>query len=127
MSILNHLAQAAAVLLLVELLVVVLVFAGIAGGLAFGLRFVRGKSVPVFDKVNGALPLVRKYTQTGTDLAAKPFITGSGLVATIRGTIQSLELRIRASRTPPYAAAPPRTSPAEPVLPNEGTPPDPLV
>lgn len=98
MSVLHHLAQAAAVILIVELLVVLFIFLGIAGGLAFGLHWVRGKTDWAFEKANGFLALVPKYTEVGTDLVAKPFILGGGARARLLVTALSIRRQIRENR-----------------------------
>ena len=89
MTILHHLAQAAAVLLLIELLVVLLVILGVAGGLAFGARWGRGKTRWAFQKATGYLPLLRKYSRIGTDSVAKPFIVSAGVSTRVGVTLQS--------------------------------------
>lgn len=98
MTILHHLAQAAAVILLVELLVVLLLFLGVAGGLAFGLHWVRGKSEWAFELANGYLPLATKYSRIGTGFVAKPFILGGGAAARVRGTIDAVRRQVRENR-----------------------------
>jgi hypothetical protein len=90
MSVLNHLAYAAAALLLLEVLVVVLVFAGVSGGLAFGLHWVNGKTDWAFGKVNGYLPMARKYVHQGTDMVGKPFIVVGAWMERIAETFGSL-------------------------------------
>jgi hypothetical protein len=97
-SILHHLAQAAAVILLVELLVLLMLFLGVAGGLAFGLHWTRGKSGWAFEKVNGYLPLLTKYSRVGTDLVAKPFIVGAGVSTQVRVTLESIRRQVRENR-----------------------------
>ncbi len=98
MSILHHLAQAAAVILLVELLIVLIIFLAVAGGLAFGLHWVRGKTDWAFERANGILALVPKYTRTGTDVVAKPFILGGGGVTRALVTLETIRRQVRASR-----------------------------
>lgn len=98
MTILHHVAQAAAVILLIELLVVLLLFLGVAGGLAFGLHWVRGKTDWAFDKANGYLSLVPKYTHTGTGLVAKPFILGGGVGTRLLVTLDAVRRQIRENR-----------------------------
>jgi hypothetical protein len=115
MDILHHLAQAAAVLLLLELLVVLIIFLAISGGLAFGLRYGRGKLGPLLEKVNGYLPLVPKYTQIGTDYAAKPLILAGGLAENIRVTLAALERRIRQVREAHEASQAAAASPVSPA------------
>lgn len=120
MSVLNHLAQAAAIILLLELLVVVLVFLGISGGLAFGLHWVNGKTDWAFEKVNAYNSRATRYVHIGTDYAAKPFIVAGGLVGTVRGTIGGIEQRvheIRAEQAPESVPVPlpeVSTAPAQP-------------
>jgi hypothetical protein len=94
-TVLHHLAQAAAVILLVELLVVLMLFLALAGGLAFGSRWVRGKSGWAFEHTNEYLPLVSKYTGIGTDLVAKPFILGGGAVTRVQVTLASIRRQVR--------------------------------
>lgn len=100
MDVLNHLAQAAAVILLVELLVFLLIFAAAAGGLSFGLRWVRGKTSWAFDLVNTYVALAAKYVHTGTDYVAKPVIVASAFGDTVRTTASSVRNRVRALRYP---------------------------
>lgn len=116
MKILDHLAQAAAVLLLIELLVVLIIFLAVTGGLAFGLRWGRGKLGPLLEKVNSDyLPLIPKYTETGSDYAAKPFILANGFVETVKVTIAALERRIREARATREAAAAVAARPVSPA------------
>ena len=75
---------------IVELLVVLFIFLGLAGGMAFGLHCVRGKTGPTFERVNGYLPLVGRYTLRATDLAAKPFISGSALAERLKIPVVTL-------------------------------------
>jgi hypothetical protein len=97
-TVLHHLAQAAAVILLVELLVVLIIFLAVAGGLAFGLHWVRGKTDWAFGKANGYLALVPKYTHTGTGLVAKPFILGGGGITRALVTLESVRRQVRQMR-----------------------------
>ena len=117
MSILQHLAQAAAVILLIELLVVLLVFLGISGGLAFGLRWTRGKTNWAFEKINTYSAIGHKYIHKGTDYLALPVIRVSGAAEQVQGTLRSLQQhvrRIQASRSAPQlVAARPVTPPVE--------------
>lgn len=109
MNVLNHLAQAAAVLLLLELLVVLLIFAGVAGGLAFGLRWVRGKTDVAFTKAQAGLKIGDRYAHSGLDYLARPFILASGAAETVKGTAQALrrEVRTRWERSHPQNIIPP--------------------
>jgi hypothetical protein len=116
-DILNHLAQAAAVILLVELLVILLVFLGISGGLAFGLRWVGGKTDWAFDKVNGYVAMGTRYVHTATDYAAKPLIAVSGFTETVKDTAEAIRQQIRQARSPVVGAEPAVSSAVtEPVL-----------
>jgi hypothetical protein len=105
-TILHHLAQAAAVILLIELLVILLIFLGIAGGLAFGLHWVRGKTGWVFEKINGYASLATKYTRVGTEFVAKPFILGAGAVTRVRVTLEAIRRQFRAIRASPGGLEP---------------------
>lgn len=98
MSVLNHIAQAAAVILLIELLVVIFVFLGIAGGLAFGLRWVRGKTGWAFGKANTYAGMGTGYLHKGMDYAAKPFILAGGWADRVKGTAGSLRDQAREAR-----------------------------
>ena len=98
MSVLNHLAQAAAVILLIELLVVLLAMVAVAGGLAFGLHWVLGKADWAFDKVNDYVALGVKYLHQGTDFAGKPFIVTSAWAERVKGTARAVQQRARADR-----------------------------
>ena len=113
MSVLNHLAQAAAVLLLIELLVVLIIFLALGGGLAYGLRWGRGKLGPALEKANGYLLLIPKYTQVGSDYAAKPLIMAGGFAETVRVTLAALERRVHELRAAHQASRPAPTSTAD--------------
>lgn len=123
MYVLNHLAYAAALLLLLELLVVALLFAGISGGLAFGVHWVNGKTDWAFGLVNRYLPMVRTYVHRGTGYVGKPFILLNAGLARLEATVGSLrrqagEVRSRQQAqelAPPAAVPVPR--PQEPVEP----------
>jgi hypothetical protein len=106
-TVLHHLAQAAAVILLVELLVVLILFLAVAGGLAFGLHWVRGKTDWAFGKANGYLALVPKYTQVGTGLVAKPFILGGGGLARVLVTMETIRRQVRQNRVSSAPVEPP--------------------
>jgi hypothetical protein len=122
MSVMNHLADAAAALLLLELLLVVTIFAVLCGGLAFGLYWVNGKTEWAFGLLNGLLPPVRKYASLAMDVVAKPFILLGTWTERIEATVGSLQRQIAAVQAskPSEETAP---VPAEPVQP----PIDPLV
>jgi hypothetical protein len=94
MDTLHHLAQAAAVILLIELVVVLVIFAAVAGGLAFGLRLGRRKSAIGFEKVNAQIPLVRGQVHTGNEMARRPFVEANRLYETSK--VRALQLRDRA-------------------------------
>jgi hypothetical protein len=101
MSVLNHLAQAAAMLLLIEVIVVVLIIAGVGGGLGFGLHWVRGKVDWASAKANSYIAIGRKYLRIGTDYAAKPFIVTSGASETAKGTLEALRQQALRNRLLP--------------------------
>jgi hypothetical protein len=95
----HHLAQAAALLLMLELGIIILLLLAISGGLAFGLYWARRKTGWVQGKLNTYVPMGVRYVHLGTDFAAKPFIMGRGLaarVSTISTTTQQLVRRDRA-------------------------------
>lgn len=123
MYLLNHLAYAAALLLLLELLVMALLFAGISGGLAFGLHWVNGKTEWAFGLVNRYLPMVRTYVHRGTGYVGKPFILLNAGLARLEATAGSLSRQLRDRRAQRQAvpaeplAAVPVTRPTEPVEP----------
>lgn len=94
MTVLHHLAQAAAVILLVELLVALALFLGVAGGLAFGLHWVRGKSDWAFGKANEYLPLAVRYTHSASDAVAKPFVTGAGWLERVKVTAEAVRRQV---------------------------------
>jgi hypothetical protein len=95
-STLNHIAQAAAALLLIELIVLLLIFVAVAGGLAFGLRWARGKTGWAFEKGNGYILMGARYLDKGTDYAAKPFIVSSSFVERIKATFRTIRDEVRA-------------------------------
>lgn len=113
---LDHLGQAAAVILLLELLVIILIFLGISGGLAFGLWWVNGKTGWAFNLVNTYFGKGRGFIHTGTDYAAKPFILASGFAERARVTAEAVRKRIRDQRA---AAATPSPVASRPVPPPE--------
>jgi hypothetical protein len=121
MTILNDLAQAAAVLLLLELFVVLLIFLAIAGGLAFGLRWARGKTQPTFDLVNRYVGMGARYVHMGTDYAAKPVLLAASFAERVKGTAQAIRREVRGEehRDPHVWTGPPA---AEPVAPPEQAP-----
>jgi phage tail tape-measure protein len=123
-DVLNHLGQAAAIILLIELLVVLMIFLAVAGGLAFGLHWVRGKTDWAFGKINIYAGKGTGLIHKGTDYLALPFIKATGAAATARATLDAIERRVRqiqASRPvrPPVAARP--VPPPVPVQDAEAT------
>jgi hypothetical protein len=119
LSVVNHLAEAAAVILLIELIVGILIFAGISGGLAFGLRWVRGKTGGAFEKANAYVRIGAQYIHTGTDYAAKPFILTSAFAEKLRSLPRAIQEQVRRSResgaaTPPSPVAASPSPTAEP-------------
>lgn len=122
MSVLNHLAQAAAIIMLGELLIVLIIFLAISGGLAYGTHWVVGKTDWAFGKVNGYVALGRRYLRTGLDYVALPFIKATGYSVQAGATLRGVRERIRqiqAARQPalpePPAALPVEREPAEPA------------
>lgn len=113
MSVLNHLAQAAAVILLIELLVVIVVFLAISGGLAFGLHWVNGKTDWAFGKVNSFLPMVRRYVHLATGYAAQPLISAAGFLEAVESTFQALQRIVREEKQAP-PSPPPAARPVKP-------------
>lgn len=111
MDVLDHLAQAAAVILLIELLVVLLLFLAIAGGLAFGLRWVRGKSDPLFARANSVVRRVPGYVERASDVAASPVIKLAGIMRNVKVTAETLRGYVRGGR--PTRPAPVQTAPVE--------------
>jgi len=98
-SVLNHLGQAAAVLLLIDLFVLVIIFAGVAGGLAFGLRWGRGKLGPLISKGEELEKRGAHYVSIGTDYGARPVIGAGGLAERVKGTVDALRAMVRRQRT----------------------------
>lgn len=95
MFVLEHLAQAAAVILLIELFVVVVIFLAISGGLAFGLRWVNGKTQPSFAKVNGWVAIGQKYLHQGTDYAALPVILIGRYASLAGGALDGIRQQVQ--------------------------------
>jgi hypothetical protein len=96
--VLEHLAQAAAIILLLELFVVVVIFLAISGGLAFGLRWVNGKTDPAFTKFNGWVAIGRKYAHRATDYLALPIILAGRYGSLAKGTLQGVKHQVRRNR-----------------------------
>ncbi|HEX8918034.1 MAG TPA: hypothetical protein VF898_06000 [Chloroflexota bacterium] len=95
MSVLNHIAQVAAVILLIEVIVVVLLMGGIFGGLAFGLRWVRGKVGLVSRHANHYLALGRSWLDKGLNAAALPVIKGAAWSDQLGATVAGVRTRVR--------------------------------
>jgi hypothetical protein len=95
MTVLNHLAQAAAIILLLELMVVLLVFLAVAGGLAFGLRWVNGKSETGFSLARDYSRKAAGYVHTGTGYAAMPVIVVRKYAETAGATAEAIKHRVR--------------------------------
>ena len=125
----NHLAQAAAVILLIELIVVLLVFLAISGGLAFGLWWARRKIGWAFEKGNTYVRLGTRYVHRGIDVAAKPFIAVSAVASKIKGTTEAIREDVRRNWRRPtiQEMAPTEAIPAEPQAAAEPEAPVPLV
>jgi hypothetical protein len=105
-SVLDHLAQAAAILLLIELSVFLLIFCIVTGGLAFGLRWVRGRTGSVFGKANYYVELAAKDVHMATDYVAKPVIVASGFAETARATAVAVRSRVRTLRSSASTSVP---------------------
>jgi hypothetical protein len=117
MTILNHLAQAAAIILILELMVVLLVFLGVAGGLAFGFRWVNGKSGTGFKLAREYSQKAAKYVHEGTGFAALPVIKVRRFGETVGVTAEAVKRQVRRietvrSRDVPVPAAEPIPEPA---------------
>lgn len=128
-AILDHLAQAAAVILLIELLVVVIIFLAIAGGMAFGLRWVRGKTSWAFGYADKYMGLASLYTRRGMDYAARPFLLLGRGTAMIEGTALALQREARRLHAPPTPPAPAPLPEAAlpPAAPITELPPEPVA
>ena len=98
MTVLHHLAQAAAFILLLELLAVLFMFLGLAGGLAWGLHWVRGKTDWAFDKINTYVSIGVRAIHQGTDYAARPLIKVEVLSINIKVSAQALKAMVRDNR-----------------------------
>lgn len=120
MFVLEHLAQAAAIILLFELLIVVLIFLALSGGLAFGLHWVRGKIGWVNEKANRYSHLGARYVHKATDYAALPLILLGRYAAQAKGTAQAIRDEVR-RRRPAHiggGAHPVAAPPTEPQAPD---------
>jgi hypothetical protein len=95
MTVLNHLAQVAAIILILELMVVLLIFLAVAGGLAFGLRWVNGKADTAFKQANEYTQKAAGYVRTGTGYAALPVIQVRRHAETVGATVQAVKQRVR--------------------------------
>lgn len=118
MRALHHLAQAAAIVLIVELIFVLLIILAISGGLAFGFRWVRKKEATAFDYADRYTKLGADYVHRGTDYAALPFLKAGHLTGRVEGTLKALQVRVRQSRqsgavSPTVGSTPP--PPADPA------------
>ena len=120
MSVLEHVAQAAAIILLFELLIVVFIFLALSGGLAFGLHWVRGKTGWANEKLNRYSGLGARYVHIGTDYAALPLILFARFTAQARGTALALRDEVRRRQPARLAggAHPVAAPPAEPQAPD---------
>lgn len=128
MNVLNHLGQAAAIILLLELLVVLIVFLAIAGGLAFGSHWVNGKTEWAFGKVNTGNDFLRRWIHRGTGIAVTPLILALGWGDRVRATVGGVREQVRqleARRTPQLEVASRLIPPPEPA--EEPEAPVPLV
>src|SRR5436190_20934156 len=98
MFVLEHLAQAAAVILLIELIVLLIISLAITGGLAFGLGWVRGRTEPTFEKVNGYVDTGQSYAHRAMDYLALPVIVVGGAGGRVRGSLGAVQRRVRRNR-----------------------------
>lgn len=94
MSVLNHLALFAAMLLLIELIVLILVLLGVAGGLAFGLGWVRGKIGWASAMGNTYLGKGTHFLDIGLNYAALPVIKASGAAEMVKATAGAIRLHV---------------------------------
>lgn len=94
MSVLNHVALFAAMLLLIQLIVLILVLLGVAGGLAFGLRWTRGKVTWASTLGNTYLGKATHFLDIGLNYAALPVIKVSGAVEMVKATSAAIRERI---------------------------------
>jgi len=99
MTILRDLAEAAAVLLLLELMVILLVMLAVFGGLAFGMRRINKNSGAGFAKVNGWVDTGQKYVHKGTDYVALPFVLVGRAVSTVDGTLHGIRQQVRRNQS----------------------------
>jgi hypothetical protein len=114
-TVLDHLAQVAAILLILELMVFLLIFLGIAAGLAFGLRWVNGKTEPAFGKANSYADRATGYVHKGTGYAALPVIVVRKYADTAGAVADAVKRRvgqIEAARSTPAPAPPVAPEPA---------------
>lgn len=96
MSVLNHLALFAAMLLLIELIVLILVLLGVAGGLGFGLHWGRGKVSWGSEKANTYLRKGTHFLYLGLNYGVLPVIKISAFMETLKGTAIAIRRRIGA-------------------------------
>jgi hypothetical protein len=115
MTVLNHLTQAAAIILFLELFVVLLIFLGVAGGLAFGLRWVNGKTESAFRMVETYSRKATGYVHTGTDYAALPVILVRRYAETAGVASAAIKQRVRQIEAAREVAAPAEKAPEPPV------------
>jgi hypothetical protein len=95
--ILEHLAQAAAVILILELMVLLIIFLAVSGGLVFGLHWVQGKTDPAFGKVNEYVGIGTGYVRKGTGYAALPLILSGRYAGIAQGTLDAIRRQVRRS------------------------------
>lgn len=123
MTFLDHVAQAAAIILILELMVVLLIFIGIAAGLAFGLRWINIKAEMGFKVARDYSRKAAGYVHTGTGYAATPVIvvrkyaeTAGAVAGAIKQRVRHIEVAREAVPASPVAEPPVETpSGAHPV------------
>jgi hypothetical protein len=108
-TVLNHLAQAAAIILLLELMVVLLVFLAVAGGLGFGLHWVNGKSERASELLRKYTGKSRGYVHTGTDYAALPVVVTKKYARTAGAAAEAVRRRVREIEAARTSRAKPET------------------
>lgn len=116
MFILEHLAQAAAVILILELMVLLIIFLAISGGLVFGLHWVQGKTDFAFGKANEYVGIGSGYVRKGTGYVGLPVIVSGRYAGIARGTLDAIKRQVRRNeaRESGLAVANEAAKPAQP-------------
>jgi hypothetical protein len=134
MTVLDHLAQVAAIILILELMVVLLLFLGVAAGLAFGLRWVNHKASSGMGAAQKLADRGSGYVHTGTGYAALPVMvlrkyadTGAAVANAIKQRVRQTEARRSAPTLPPATPSLPSGSTVQPSEPAVGARPVPRL